>query len=108
MDPAGYEPAFDFIRMHRHDVFNVHILTPDELDPRFPDEAMLVDVESGSEQRLRMSPDLVSAYQQEMTKLQEGIEAYCSRYGWGYVQTQTPIPFEDLVVEIFKQDRFIR
>lgn len=108
MDPAGYEPAFDFIRLFRHDVFNVHILTPEELKPVFPDEAMLVDSESGTSQRLRMSPTLINAYEAEMAKLRTGIEDYCSRYGWGYVQTQTPIPFEDLIIQIFKQDRFIR
>jgi len=108
MDPEGFEPAFDFIRLFRHDVFNVHILTPEELNPQFPDEAMLVDSESGNSQRLRISPNLLTAYEAEMQKLREGIEAYGSRYGWGYVQTQTPIPFEDLIIEIFKQDRFIR
>ncbi len=108
MDPAGYEPAFDFIRLFRHDVFNVHVLSPEELRPEFPDEAMLVDSESGASERLRMSPNLASAYEAEMAKLRSGIEDYCSRYGWGYVQAETPVPFEDLVIEIFKQDRFIR
>ena len=108
MDPAGFEPAFDYLRLFRHDVFHVHILTPEELKPQFPDEAMLIDSESGTSQRLRMSPTLVAAYEAEMAKLRSGIEDYCSRYGWGYVQTQTPIPFEDLIMEIFKQDRFLR
>ena len=108
MDPEGYEPAFDFLRMFRHDVFNVQILTPEELKPQLPDEAMLVDSENGASQRLRMSPTLIAAYEAEMEKLKTGIESYCSRYGWGYVQTQTPIPFEDLIIQIFKQDRFIR
>ncbi len=108
MDPSGVEPAFDYLRLFRHDVFNVQILTPEELKPQFPDEAMLIDSESGMSQRLHMSPTLVAAYEAEMAKLRSGLEHYCSRYGWGYVQTQTPIPFEDLIMEIFKQDRFIR
>ena len=108
MDPSGFEPAFDYLRLFRHDVFHVHILTPEELKPQFPDEAMLIDSESGTSQRLRMSPTLVAAYEAAMAKLRSGIEDYCSRYGWGYVQTQTPIPFEDLIMEIFKQDRFLR
>lgn len=108
MDPDGYEPAFDYVRRFRHDVFNIQILTPDEISPQLPDEAMLVDSESGEPQRLRMSPGLIAAYQEEMKKLTSGIEEYCSRYGWGYVRTETPVPFEDLVIKIFKQDRFIR
>ena len=108
MDPAGFQPAFDFVRLFRHDVFHIHVLSPEELHPSFPDEAMLVDSENGSSSRLRMSPGLLSAYEAEMTKHQRGIEAYCSKYGWGYVRTATSIPFEDLIVEIFKQDRFLR
>jgi len=108
MDPAGLEPAFDFLRFQRHDVFNVQILSPEEMKPQFPDEAMLVDSENGGSHRLRLSPTLLTAYDEEMKKHQAGIEKYCTRYGWGYVRTQTSIPFEDLVIQIFRQDRFLR
>lgn len=108
MDPAGFLPAFDFLRLFRHDVFSVHILSPEEIRPQFPEEALLVDSENGSSERLRMSPTLVSAYEREMTNHQRALEAYCSKYGWGYVSTETRIPFEDLIIQIFRQDRFLR
>ncbi len=78
MDPAGLEPAFDFLRFQRHDVFNVQILSPEEMKPQFPDEAMLVDSESGTSHRLHMSPTLLAAYDEELRKHQSGIEAYCA------------------------------
>jgi uncharacterized protein (DUF58 family) len=107
MDPDGFEAAFDFLRLFRHDVFNIQILSPSELSPQFPDEAMLVDSENGSSHRVRLSPNLLAAYGAEMRKQQTAIERYCTRYGWGYVRTETPIPFEDLIIQIFKQDRFL-
>ena len=55
-----------------------------------------------------MSPTLVAAYSREMTNHPRALEAYCSRYGWGYVRTETRIPFEDLIIQIFRQDRFLR
>ncbi len=108
MDPAGYQAAFDYLRLFRHDTFMVQILSPEEVTPQFPDEALLVDSENGGSERLHLSPALVAAYEAEMKKHQEGIESYCARYGWGYVRTETRIPFEDLVISIFKQDRFLR
>jgi hypothetical protein len=42
-----------------------------------------------------------------MKKHQAAIERYCAKYGWGYVRTETSIPFEDLVIQIFRQDRFL-
>jgi uncharacterized protein (DUF58 family) len=108
MDPRGFESAFDFLRVFRHDVFNVQVLSRDEVQPQFPDEAMLVDSESGASQRLRVSPALLEAYRAEMERLNSSLEKYSSKYGWGYIRTDTSIPFEDMVVEIFKQERFIR
>jgi uncharacterized protein (DUF58 family) len=107
MDPDGFESAFDFLRLFRHDVFTIQILSHGELDPQFPDEAMLVDSENGSSHRVRSSPTLLAAYGAEMKKQQTAIERYCTRYGWGYVRTETRIPFEDLIIQIFKQDRFL-
>jgi uncharacterized protein (DUF58 family) len=107
MDPDGFESAFDFLRLFRHDVFSIQILSPDELNPQFPDEAMIVDSENGSSHRVRSSPTLLAAYGAEMKKQQTMIERYCTRYGWGYVRTETRIPFEDLIIQIFKQDRFL-
>lgn len=108
MDPEGFEAGFDFVRLFRHDVFNIQILSPQEVRPELPDEALLVDSESGSSERVRVSPGLLAAYEGELKRHREAMEAYCSRYGWGFVRTETRIPFEDLVMEIFKQDRFIR
>lgn len=108
MDPEGFETAFDFVRLFRHDVFNIQILSPQEVHPELPDEALLVDSESGGSERVRISAGLLSAYEAELARQRAAMEAYCSRYGWGFVRTETQVPFEDLVMEIFKQDRFIR
>ena len=108
LDPQGFQETFDFVRFFGHDVLAIELLSHEEVDPSFPDEALLVDAETGGSERVRSSPGLLAAYQKAMDEHHQQIDDYCSRYGWGYVRSETTVPFEDLVVEIFKQDRFIR
>lgn len=108
MDEEDLLGALDACRHQKHDMFIVQVLTPDELEPQLPDEALLTDSESGSERRVRVTPRLLDRYRQALTAHREEISAYCSRYGFGFCVADTGKPFEDAVMAIFQQDRFIR
>ncbi len=56
MDEEDLLGAFDACRYQKHDMFVVQVLTPEELDPALPDEALLTDSEDGSERRVRVTP----------------------------------------------------
>jgi hypothetical protein len=55
-----------------------------------------------------VTPALLAAYRAEFERHCEAIESYCSRYELGYVRTITDFPFEDLVLKIFRQGRFLK
>ena len=107
MESNGVEAGFDFIRLFGHDVFNIQVLSSEEVVPKLPDEALLVDSETGVSERIGVTPALMMAYQEEMRRQRKKLENYSTRYGWGFVRTDTRNPFEDLIIEIFKMDRFI-
>jgi len=108
MDEEDLLGAFDACRYQKHDMFVVQVLTPEELDPALPDEALLTDSEDGSERRVRVTPRLLDRYQKALAEHQEKVEEYCSRYGFGFCVANSGEPFEDAVMAIFKTDRFIR
>ena len=108
MDDENLLGAFDACRHQKHDMFVIQTLSPQELDPALPDEALLTDSEDGSERRVRVTPRLLGRYRQALGEWREEIGAYCSRYGFGFSVADTGRPFEDAVMAIFQQDRFIR
>jgi len=108
MDGGDLAAAFDACRHQKHDLFVVQVLTPEELDPAFPDEALLTDSEDGSERRVRVTPRLLTRYSEALEKHQQEIAAYCSRYGFGWSLANTAEPFEEAILAIFMQDRFLR
>ncbi len=108
MDSEDLLGAFDACRYQKHDMVIVQILTPQEEDPQLPDEALLTDAEDGSERRVRVTPRLLVRYREALDSHRQEVMDYCSRYGFGFARTNTGVPFEQAILDIFKQDRFIR
>jgi uncharacterized protein (DUF58 family) len=107
-DGHGFERALDILRHFRHDVFVIHIASHEEIDPKLRGELLLVDAESNQTREITITPSLLTAYRAEYEKYCEAIEAYCGRYQLGYVRTVTDFPFEELVLKVFRQGRFLK
>ena len=96
------------MRHFRHDIFVVHIASHDEIDPSLRGELLLVDAESNATREITITPSLLTAYKAEYSKYCEAVEAYCGKYQLGYVRTTTDFPFEELVLKVFRQGRFLK
>jgi uncharacterized protein (DUF58 family) len=107
LDASGLETGFNLLRYFRHDVFAVHIMSPEEARPELPDEVILEDSENGSTERIKVTPGLLTAYLQQQEAHCRALESYCLKYGWGYTRALTQVPFEDLILQVFRQDRFL-
>ncbi len=107
-DGSGFEPALDILRHFRHDIFVVHIASHEEIEPHLRGELLLVDSESNQAREITITPALMAAYHAEYTKFCEQLEAYCWKYQLGYVRTATDFPFEELILKVFRQGRFVK
>jgi hypothetical protein len=107
-DGHGFESALDILRHFRHDIFVIHIASHEEIDPRLRGELLLVDAESNQAREITITPSLLAAYKTEYHKYCEAIESYCGRYQLGYARTVTDFPFEELVLKVFRQGRFLK
>ena len=57
---------------------------------------------------MTITPALLDAYRREMDRFSEEIRRHCVKYQLGYVRTVTDYPFEDLVLQVFRQGRFLK
>lgn len=108
LEPGGFEGGLDMLRYYKHDVFAIHVVAHEDLEPGLSGEVRLVDSETGQERELTVTPDMLEAYSGEMQAFSERIRRHCLRYQLGYVRTVTDFPFEDLVLEVFRQGRFLK
>jgi uncharacterized protein (DUF58 family) len=108
LDEDGFEGGLDVLRHCRHDIFVIHVASHEELAPSVAGHVQLVDAETGAGREVMLTPSAVAAYGAELARYCGAIEAYCHRYQLGYARTRTDVPFDDLVLRVFRQGRFLK
>src|SRR3989441_161343 len=107
-DGNGFESALDILRHFRHDVFVVYIQSPKEINTLLKSQLQRDDVEKNVSREITITPRLLAAYRAEFAKYCDAIESYCGKYQLGYVRTATDFPFDELVLKVFRQGRFLK
>jgi len=107
-DTSGFQSGLDILRHFKHDIFILHIASHEEVDPALKGELVLVDSENNVSREVTVTPSLLASYKAEYHRFCTEIESYCSKYQLGYVRTVTDFPFEELVLKVFRQGRFLK
>lgn len=107
LDPHGVLASLDLLRYRRQDLLAIQVVSPSDAAPPLNGEITLVDSETRARHDITITPALLRAYEQEFASHCAEIERYCTLYGFGYVRTVTDFPFEDLVLQVLRQGRFV-
>ena len=97
MDKAGYEPALRYLVSREMDVYVVHVLSPEELDPDIQGDLRLVDCEDGDVAEITVTGPLMKRYQQTLAAFIESAREFCTRRGMTYLLARSEVPVEQLV-----------
>jgi uncharacterized protein (DUF58 family) len=72
-----------------HDVTLVHVLSPEEVNPRFEGDLTLVDSETGEAVEVSGDQELLGAYEKRLSALCEHLASFARRSGALYVRATT-------------------
>ena len=106
-DPAGLAPGLDTLRYAHHDIVAVHIVDEADANPAVRGDIQLVDVETGGMRTVNVNPAILAAYREAFDAFGRELEGYCFRNGLAYLRTDTALPFEDAILRVFRQGRFL-
>ncbi len=107
-DPRGFEEGLNFLRYHKFDPMVVHLYDERELDPRFRGDLQLVDCETGEITDLTVTESMMKAYGQAWEAYCEELEEYCVKRQILYFRAPIQIPFDDLILRVFRAGGFIK
>ena len=108
LDPEGFEPGLNMLRYYKHDVCAVQVVAHEDVEPEVRGQIQLIDSESHVERQVTVTPELLKAYKNEVQNFADAMRHHCLKYQLGYVRTVTDFPFEDLILEVFRQGRFLK
>jgi uncharacterized protein (DUF58 family) len=107
-DPQGFEQGLNTLRYNKFEPFVLQVYDLREADPKLHGDLALVDCETGDTREVTVSRALLEAYQREHERYCKELEAYCTRYAMAFFRTHTAIPFDALVLKIFRSGGFLR
>jgi uncharacterized protein (DUF58 family) len=107
-DPVGFEQGLNTLRYNKFEPFVLQVYDRREADPQLHGDLALVDCETGDTREVTVSKSLLEAYQREHEKYCKELEAYCTKYAMAFFRTHTAIPFDELVLKIFRSGGFLR
>jgi uncharacterized protein (DUF58 family) len=107
-DPVGFEQGINTLRYHKFEPFVLQTYDLREASPPLHGDLTLVDCETGDTREVTVSKSLLEAYEREHEKYCKELEAYCTKYALPFFRTHTSIPFDELVLKIFRSGGFLR
>ena len=108
MDKSGYAAALRVLLAQRMDVYVLHVLSPEELQPTLSGDLRLIDCEDADVAEVTISRPLLTRYQRTLASFIDGAREYCTRRGMAYVLADTSQPVEQLVTSYLRERGLVR
>jgi hypothetical protein len=105
-DLEGAFEGLNMLRFRKHEPVAIQVIDPLEADPRrsgLRGDLRLRDVEGGAARDVTLSPGTLRAYAEAHERFCARLESNCRSRGIFYVRAPIDVPFDDLVLRIFRQ-----
>jgi uncharacterized protein (DUF58 family) len=108
MDKSGYEEALKYLVARDLDIYLIHVLSQEEIDPDITGDLKLVDCEDRDIAEISVSQRLIDRYRQTLATFIEQAREFCSRRGIVYTMTSTERDVDRLVSRYLRQRGLVR
>src|SRR3989441_494065 len=78
MDKGGYEEALRYLVARQLDIYVIHILSHEEIEPEIVGDLQLVDVEDEDVAEITVSGPLLKRYKQNLAAYRSALQQFCN------------------------------
>jgi len=108
MDKHGYEDALRYLLARNLDIYVVHVLSREEVEPELIGDLRLVDAEDDDEAEISVSAPLLKRYKDNLNAFVGGLKDWCTKRGITYIFTTNQNPFDKLVLNYLRERGLVR
>ncbi len=108
LDKRGYEPALRYLLARNMDIYVVHVLSREEVDPEIVGDLRLVDAEDDDIAEITVSAPLLRRYKENLNAFVGGMKEWCTKRGITYIFTTNQNPFDKLILNYLRERGLVR
>ncbi len=108
LDKHGYEEALRYLLAKNMDIYLIHVLSREEVDPEIAGDLRLVDCEDDDIAEITVSAPLLKRYKETLNGFVGGLKEWATKRGISYIFTTTDNPFDKLILNYLRARGLIR
>ncbi len=108
LDKRGYQEALRYLLARNMDIYVVHVLSQEEVNPELVGDLRLVDAEDGDFAEITMSAPLIKRYKDTLNAFVGGIKEWCTTRGITYIFTTNQFPFDKLILNYLRERGLVK
>ena len=108
LDKHGYEDALRYLLARNMDIYVIHVLSQEEVEPDLKGDLRLVDVEDGDVAEITISAPLLKRYKDNLNAFVGGLKEWCTRRGITYIFTTNMFPFDRLILNYLRERGLVK
>jgi uncharacterized protein (DUF58 family) len=107
-DLEGFEEGLNLLRFQKFETLVCHVYDESDLEPALFGDLELIDCETGEAVSVTVTRDLIREYQHQHELIVQEVEEFCRRKNLLFFRGPVSVPFEDLVLKVFRAGGFLR
>ena len=108
LDKHGYEEALRYLLARNLDIYVIHVLSQEEVEPEIVGDLRLVDVEDDDDAEITVSAPLLRRYKDNLNAFVGGLKEWCTKRGITYIFTTNQNPFDRLVLNYLRERGLVK
>ncbi|GAB6164281.1 DUF58 domain-containing protein [Thermostilla marina] len=108
LDKGGFESALRYLLARPWDIYVVHMLAEEDVDPQLQGDVRLVDSEDGDVREISANAALLRRYRRTAEAFIHAVREYCTRRNIVYVPARNDMPVDRLIGGYLRQRGLVR
>ncbi|MGK3991757.1 DUF58 domain-containing protein [Sorangium sp. So ce1024] len=107
-DPVGFERGINVLRYNRFEPFVLHIADAREARPALRGDVRVYDCETGEEREVTVTAKVLDRYAAAYEQYLDEIRRFCTSRQVSYFRADVSVPFDELILRVFRRGGFLR
>ena len=108
LDKRGYAEALRYLLARNMDIYVVHVLSQEEVDPDLTGDLRLLDAEDDDFAEITVSAPLLKRYKDNLNAFVGGLKEWCTKRGIAYIFTTNQNPFDKLILSYLRERGLVK
>lgn len=107
LDAGDYRRELRHLAQRHSDVNLIQVLSHEEVSPELIGDLQVVDSETGSTEEVTINSRVLAAYNRELKRFTDDLEAFCRTNGLRYTRTVSDTPLEQFLLKNLIASRMV-